>query len=170
MGWAALETTVGPMAVAMYPGSFDPLHNGHVAIIEAGAPLFDRFIVAVGHNPEKQSGMFPGQERAELIRRSVGHLPNVAVELFTGLVTTAAADLGADCLIKGIRSSTDLDVEMLQAKMNAETGGGIPTVFLPGTGEHALISSRYVREIATMGGNVQSVVPAAVLARLQERR
>ena len=154
------------MAVAMYPGSFDPIHNGHLAIIEAGAPLFADFIVAVGHNPAKQSGMLSGEERADLIRTGVSHLPNVRVELFTGLVTTAAADHSVDCLVKGIRSATDLDVEMLQANMNAETGGGLRTIFLPGIGPHALVSSRYVREIAARGGDVSSVVPAAVMERL----
>lgn len=157
------------MAVAMYPGSFDPIHNGHLAIIEAGAPLFAEFIVAVGHNPAKQSGMLDGEARAELIRETVAHVQNVRVELFTGLVTAAAADLGADCLIKGIRSATDLDVEMLQANMNNETGGGLPTIFLPGIGPYALVSSRYVREIAARGGDVSSVVPAAVQKRLAER-
>lgn len=154
------------MAVAMYPGSFDPIHNGHLAIIEAGAPLFDQLIVAVGHNPAKQSGRFTGPERAELIAEVTAHLDNVKVKLFSGLVTVAAAEHGADCLVKGIRSSTDLDVEMLQANMNAVSGGGLPTVFLPGIGPHALVSSRYVREISAAGGDVSTVVPPSVAARL----
>ncbi len=157
------------MAVALYPGSFDPMHKGHLAVIEVGAPLFAELIVAVGHNPAKPSGLFTGEERADMIRASVAHIDNVRVELFTGLVTAAAADLGVDCLLKGIRSASDLDVEMLQANMNAESGGGVTTVFVPGIGPHALVSSRYIREIAARNGDVSSVVPPAVAAALEKK-
>ena len=156
------------MAVALYPGSFDPVHNGHLSVVEVAASLFDRVIVAVGHNPAKPSGMLTPPVRRELIETCVAHLSNVSVGSFTGLVTSAATDLGADCLIKGIRSATDLDAEMLQANMNAKTGGDLPTVFIPGMGDHALVSSRYIREIASRGGEVGRVVPAAVVERLSE--
>ncbi|MGI9595320.1 MAG: pantetheine-phosphate adenylyltransferase [Acidimicrobiales bacterium] len=152
--------------MALYPGSFDPIHNGHLSVIEIAAGLFDRLVVAVGHNPAKPSGMLPAEERAEMIVSTVDHLSNVRVELFTGLVTAAAEDHDVDCLVKGIRSASDLDVEMLQANMNAETGGGLPTVFIPGIGPHALVSSRYIREIAARGGDVRSVVPEVVAKRL----
>ncbi|MEM9563592.1 MAG: pantetheine-phosphate adenylyltransferase [Actinomycetota bacterium] len=152
--------------MALYPGSFDPVHNGHVAVAEVAASLFDDLIVGVGHNPAKPSGLLDPEERMRLIRESLAHVGNVRVEGFTGLVTTAAADLGADCLVKGIRSATDLDAEMLQANMNAKTGADLPTVFLPGIGDHALISSRYVREIAARGGDVGRVVPPVVAERL----
>ncbi len=154
------------MAVALYPGSFDPIHKGHVAVVEIAAGLFDELIVAVGHNPAKPSGELTGEERAEMARVSLAHVDNVRVELFTGLVTVAAADLGADCLVKGIRSASDLDVEMLQANMNAESSGGLPTIFVPGIGPHALVSSRYIREISARGGDISSVVPPAVAERL----
>ncbi len=154
------------MAVALYPGSFDPVHNGHLSVIETAAPLFDQLIVAVGHNPAKPSGLLTGPERADMITASVAHLSNVRVELFTGLVTVAAEEHGADCLVKGIRSASDLDTEMLQANMNAESGNGIPTLFVPAMGAHALVSSRYIREIAARGGNIGSVVPDVVAKRL----
>ncbi len=157
------------MSSALYPGSFDPVHNGHIAVIAMAATVFDEVIVGVGHNPAKPSGFFTGSERMALLEASVGHLANVRVTGFSGLVTSAASDLGVDCLVKGLRSATDLDTEMLQANMNAATGDGLPTVFLPGLGEHALISSRYVREIASAGGDVSGVVPESVLRALAQR-
>ncbi|MDH3680764.1 MAG: pantetheine-phosphate adenylyltransferase [Acidimicrobiia bacterium] len=158
------------MAVALYPGSFDPLHNGHVAVIEIAVEVFDEVLVAVGHNPAKPSGLFTAPERVELIEAATDHLDNVRVVSFTGLVTRAAADQGATCLLKGIRSASDLDIEMLQAKMNAATGDDVPTVFIPGIGTSALVSSRYIREIASAGGDVASVVPDVVAKALAERQ
>lgn len=158
------------MAVALYPGSFDPVHNGHVAVIAMAAAIFDEVIVGVGHNPEKPSGMFGVDERMEMIADAVADLPNVRVAKFAGLVTAAAADLGVTCLVKGLRSATDLDTEMLQAQMNAATGKGLPTVFLPGMGDSALVSSRYIREISAAGGDVSKVVPAGVMRQLEARR
>ena len=158
------------MAVALSPGSFDPVHNGHVAVIAMAAAIFDDVIVGVGHNPEKPSGMFTVDQRMEMIADAVADLPNVRVTKFAGLVTAAAADLGATCLVKGLRSATDLDTEMLQAQMNSATGNGLPTVFLPGMGDSALVSSRYVREIAAAGGDVSKVVPAGVMKQLEARK
>jgi pantetheine-phosphate adenylyltransferase len=156
------------VTTALYPGSFDPVHNGHVAVIELAAPLFSQVIVGVGHNPDKSSGMFTPDERVAMIEQAVAHLSNIRVALFTGLVTAAAGDLGADCLLKGLRGASDLDGEMQQAHMNRTTGG-IPTVFLPAMGPSALVASSYVRQIASMGGDVASAVPTAVLTRLQEK-
>lgn len=156
------------MAVALYPGSFDPVHNGHLSVIGAAASIFDEVIVAVGHNPEKPSGFFTAEERVQLIESSIT-AANVRVTLFAGLVTVAAAEHGAACLVKGLRSGTDLDTEMLQAKMNAATGDGLVTAFLPGIGTDALVSSRYVREIASAGGDVSAVVPDAVVKALAEK-
>ncbi len=156
--------------MALYPGSFDPLHNGHLAVIETAAAVFDEVLVAVGHNPEKPSGFFTGAERVDLITSATDGFANVRVVSFSGLVTQAASDNGATCLLKGLRSSTDLDVEMLQAKMNAASGDDLPTVFIPGIGPNALVSSRYVREIAMAGGDVSSVVPDIVAKSLAERQ
>jgi pantetheine-phosphate adenylyltransferase len=154
------------MAVALYPGSFDPVHNGHLAIIEVACGLFERVIVGVGHNPEKPTGLFSPDERMEMIRQSTDHLINIEVTAFTGLTTDAARELEADCLLKGVRSGSDLDAELLQANMNARTADDLPTAFLPGIGAHALISSRYVREIALRGGDITQVVPEPVAHRL----
>ncbi len=156
------------MSVALYPGSFDPVHNGHIQVISAMAPLFEELIVGVGHNPAKPSGMFTPDERVAMIAESVASLPNVRIELFVGLSTRAATELGADCLVKGVRGAGDLDAEMQQATMNFLTAG-VPTVFAPAMGEASLVSSRYVREIAALGGDITGVVPAVVAARLTER-
>lgn len=156
------------MSVALYPGSFDPVHNGHIQVISAMAPLFDELIVGVGHNPAKPSGMFTPDERVAMIAESVASLLNVRIELFVGLSTRAVQDLGADCLVKGVRGAGDLDAEMQQATMNFLTAG-VPTVFAPAMGEASLVSSRYVREIAALGGDITGVVPAVVAARLTER-
>jgi pantetheine-phosphate adenylyltransferase len=156
------------MGLALYPGSFDPVHNGHLAVIEMATTVFDQVVVAVGHNPSKPGGLFTPDERMELLTETTTEHGNVKVTSFSGLVTGAAADLGAACLVKGIRSASDLDVEMLQANMNARTGG-TPTVFLPALGQHALVSSRYVREIAAAGGDLSAVVPAVVAERLRQR-
>ncbi|MEZ5377805.1 MAG: pantetheine-phosphate adenylyltransferase [Acidimicrobiales bacterium] len=156
------------MSVALYPGSFDPIHNGHLQVIETIAPLFDDLIVGVGHNPEKPSGLFTPDERVAMIRSAVAGLTNVRVELFVGLATAAAIGFGADCLVKGVRGAGDLDAEMQQAAMNSLTAG-VPTLFAPAMGEASLVSSRYVREIAAMGGDINSVVPSAVAAQLNER-
>lgn len=157
------------MAAALYPGSFDPVHNGHLAVIRHVAALFDRVVVGVGHNPEKPSGLFTPTERVEMIRAEVADMGgNVAVELFSGLVTSAATAFGADCLVKGLRGGSDLDAEMQQAHMNATTAG-VPTIFVPATGPSALVASTYIRQIAAMGGNVSDVVPASVHTALTAR-
>lgn len=156
------------MSSALYPGSFDPVHNGHLAVIELVAPLFDELVVGVGHNPDKPSGLFTPDERVAFLRDATAHLGNVRIELFSGLAIVAAAALGADCLVKGIRGASDLDAELQQANMNLVTGG-VPTVFAPGLGEFALVSSTYVRQIGLMGGDVSSVVPAAVADQIRER-
>ncbi len=156
------------MSTALYPGSFDPVHNGHLAVLESIAPLFDTVIVGVGHNPDKPSGLFTPAERVELLESVTSHLSNVQVALFSGLVTVAVADLGADCLIKGLRGGGDLEVEMQQAHMNRTTGA-VPTIFAPGLGSAGLIAGTYVRQIAMMGGDVSGVVPAAVLAGLASK-
>ena len=156
------------MTTALYPGSFDPVHNGHLAVIAHASPLFERIIVGVGHNPDKPSGLFSPTERAAMIEAETASLGNISVELFSGLVTAAAVDLGADCLLKGLRGASDLDAEMQQSHMNLTTGG-IPSVFVPATGPSSLVAGTYVRQIAAMGGDVSDVVPPSVLDALTMR-
>ncbi|MFW2381562.1 MAG: pantetheine-phosphate adenylyltransferase [Acidimicrobiales bacterium] len=156
------------MPAALLPGSFDPFHNGHLAVVRVAASLFDTVVVAIGYNPAKPSGMFTVDERKEMIVESVVDLKNVQVTAFEGLVTTAATLHQADVLVKGIRTSTDLDSEMVQANTNGVTGG-IQTLFVPGVGAAALVASRYLREIGIRGGDISPLVPQPVWDAMQRK-
>ncbi len=156
------------MPAAFLPGSFDPFHNGHLAVVRVAASLFDTAIVAVGYNPGKPSGMFTVEERQKMIAESTRDLTNVQVTSFDGLVTAAAKSHGADVLVKGIRTATDLDAEMVQANTNHATGG-IQTVFVPGVGAAALVASRYLREIGIREGDISSLVPQPVWDAMQRK-
>lgn len=156
------------MPAAFVPGSFDPFHNGHLAVVRVAAAAFERVTVAIGHNPAKPSGLFSIAERTEMIEASVADLPNVQVTAFDGLVTVAAREHGADVLVKGIRTATDLDSEIVQANTNFETGEAT-TMFVPGIGSAALVASRYLREIGIRGGDISSLVPPPVWAAMQSK-
>ncbi len=149
------------MTVALYPGSFDPIHNGHLAVIEAASSVFESVVVGIGYHPTKTSGFFTPQERGELIESCTEIFGNVSVCLFSGLVTAAAKDCGANVILKGLRGGGDLADEMAQAHMNLVTGG-VRTVFMPAIGASARVASTYVRQIATMGGDVSKTVPSVV--------
>jgi pantetheine-phosphate adenylyltransferase len=152
----------------LYPGSFDPLHNGHLEIIEVAAQLFGPVVVAVMVNPQKADGFFPLAEREALIVDSVAHLADVTVEVHAGLVVDAAGRAGADFIVKGVRAAGDLEVEMQMAHTNYAVSG-VRTVFLPSGSAVGFISSRYIREIAKEGRDVSSLVPEPVAVRLKER-
>jgi pantetheine-phosphate adenylyltransferase len=155
------------MATVLYPGSFDPLHNGHVEIIETAARLFDDVVVAAMVNPQKEQGLYGLEQRQDLIERSLAHIDRVRVVMFSGLVIDLARDLGIDFVVKGLRVASDFEVEMQMAQMNLSVGG-IQTVFLPAATEHAFVSSRYIRDMARFGRDVSHLVPPAVAAGLRE--
>lgn len=152
------------MQPVMYPGSFDPLHLGHLDVIEQAVELFDRVVVAVMHNPDKPSGRFTLDERVDAARASVAHLATVSVQAHPGLALDAAKTLDARFIVKGLRVSGDFEVEQQMAQMNWSVSG-VRTVYLPCRPDRSFISSRFVREIAAHGGNVAHLVPAPV-ARL----
>ncbi len=156
------------MTTVLYPGSFDPVHNGHVEIIDVAAGLFDKVVVAALRNPQKGEPMFDLAERSSMLQESVAHLPNVDVVGFSKLVVEVAIDVDADFIIKGLRAVSDFESEMHQAHMNLAISG-VHSVFIPSATTHSFVASKLIREIARFGGDVTSMVPAPVAKRLAER-
>lgn len=158
------------MSTAFYPGSFDPIHNGHIAVVNSAAKIFETVVIGVGNNPAKTNYLLNQDERFSLASNCFSTIDNVKVIKFEGLTTEAAMSVSADCLIKGIRSGSDLDDEMLQAKINYETGNSLTTVFLPAINEFGLVSSTYLRQVTLAGGDLSKLVPVQVSEYLAERQ
>jgi pantetheine-phosphate adenylyltransferase len=159
--------TTGPTHLrVLYPGSFDPIHLGHVDIIEQAHELFGSVVVAVMHNLAKPSGLFPVDERVELARQALDHLPGVAVVAQTGLAVQAAQRAEVDFIVKGLRTAGDFEIEQQMAHNNHAVTG-VRTVYLPCRPELGYISSRFVREIAKYGGSIDHLVPAPVAEALR---
>jgi len=152
---------------AVCPGSFDPVTNGHIDIVRRASRLFDEVVVAVGVNASK-SRLFTADERMEMLRDSVAGLPNVTVDAFTGLLTGFCEEHGIHAIVKGLRAVSDFDYELQMAQMNASLTD-VETVFVPTSPEYSFLASSLVKEVATFGGDVSSLVPAHVHARLQAR-
>ena len=157
------------MPTVLYPGSFDPLHNGHLDVVEQAAELFGRVIVAAMYNPAKPAGFFDLDERQAMIEESVAHLAEVEVRAFAGLAVDAARHAGADFIVKGLRTSADFEVEQQMAHTNHAVSG-IRTVYVPCRADLSFLSSRFIREIAKYGGDVSHLVPDAVARRLKDRQ
>jgi pantetheine-phosphate adenylyltransferase len=161
------------MTTAFYPGSFDPMTNGHLDVLVQALQVADRVIVAIGVHPGK-TPLFSFEERADLIRASLAEaLPekagNIDVVSFDRLVVDAARANGARLLIRGLRDGTDLDYEMQMAGMNRQMAPDVQTVFLPAGTASRPITATLVRQIASMGGDVSAFVPAPVLAALKSK-
>ena len=156
------------MTKVLYPGSFDPIHNGHIEMIETAAHLFDQVVVATMRNPQKGEPLFDLDDRKAMIEESLQHLDNVEVVTFAKLVVTLAAEIGADFIVKGLRSTTDFESEMAQAQVNLNVSG-VHTVFLPSASANSAVASKYIRDIARFGGDVSSMIPDPVAKRLAEK-
>jgi pantetheine-phosphate adenylyltransferase len=152
-------------AEALYPGSFDPFHNGHLDVVEQTVELFGSVVVATMHNREKTGGLFTLDQRLAMIRASVAHLPGVTVAAFPGLAVHAARDAGVHFIVKGLRTPADFEIEQQMAQTNHAVSG-VRTVYLPCTPALSFISSRFIREIAKEGGDVTGMVPPTVAAEL----
>jgi pantetheine-phosphate adenylyltransferase len=158
---------VSGLSKVLYPGSFDPLHNGHLEIIEIASRLFDEVIVVAMVNRTKE-GFFPLDERVAMMEESIAHLPNVSVATSEGLVVDAADALAASFVVKGLRTPGDFEAEMQMAHMN-KTVSGMETVFIPSGTALGFLSSRYIREISTEGRDVSHLVPPPVGMALKAR-
>lgn len=158
-----------PARLAIVPGSFDPLTNGHVDMIRRAAALFDRLVVAVLVN-EQKTPLFTQEERVRMLRQACDAWPNVDVDTFDGLLVDYARRRGAVAIVRGIRSSADFEYEYPMALMNRHLEPQIETVFLVPAAEYAYISSRLVKEVFGLGGSVRALVPPIVADALEARR
>ena len=154
--------------IATFPGTFDPITNGHLDVIRRGAALFDELVVAVGENPEK-SAILAQAVRAGIVREVVAELSNVRVECYTGLTVDLARRLGAAAILRGIRNSSDLQFEF-QVALTNRVVAGVETVFILTNPQYAFTSSSLIRQIAAMGGDVSALVPPQVLPHIQQLR
>jgi len=156
------------MRRAIYPGSFDPVTNGHLDIIERARKLFDEVIVAVAHNDEKQP-LLSLKERLDLLRETAGKIDNVRIAQFKGLLVEFARAEKAGAVIRGLRAVSDFEFEFQMALMNRKLDAGVETIFLMPKDEYTYLSSRIVKEIARLGGDVSGFVPPAVANTLSKK-
>ncbi|MGF1657301.1 MAG: pantetheine-phosphate adenylyltransferase [Verrucomicrobiales bacterium] len=156
------------MRLAVYPGSFDPVTRGHLDVIERAAQLFDVVVVAVAVNSQKTS-LFSIQERADLMRKATLHLPSIQVATLDGLLVDFAKQQGASAVVRGLRAVSDFEFEFQMALMNRKLAPEIETVFLAPKEDYSYVSSRLVKEVARLGGEVSEFVPPHVFEALKEK-
>ena len=156
------------MGRAIYPGSFDPVTNGHLDVIERGRKLFDEVVVAVAYNEEKNA-LFSLEERLQLLEQSIGQIDNVRIAQFDGLLVDFAVAQQANAVIRGLRAVSDFEFEFQMALMNRKLETAVETIFLMPKEEYTYLSSRIIKEIARLGGDVSSFVPPAVVKALRRK-
>jgi pantetheine-phosphate adenylyltransferase len=154
--------------IAIYPGSFDPITNGHLDLVQRGARMFDTLIVAILRNDSKLP-LFSVEERMEMLREVVRPYSNVEVDCFDGLLVDYAAERSATVLLRGIRAISDYEYELQMALMNRRLRPTIETVFMMAHEAYSFISSRLVKEVFRLGGNISGLVPPTVEARMHDR-
>ena len=153
------------MRTVIYPGSFDPLTNGHLDLVQRAAKLFDRVVVAVAKNADK-TPLFSLSERLELVKQSIGHLPNVEADAFDGLLVNYVVRKNASAIVRGLQAISDFEFEFQLALMNRKLNANVETIFMMPKDTYTFLSSRIVKEIARLGGDVSVFVPAHVQTAL----
>jgi pantetheine-phosphate adenylyltransferase len=159
----------GHVTTVLYPGSFDPIHNGHIEIIEVASRLFDEVVVAAVRNPQKGEPLLTLAERQQLVVEATAHLDNVRVTMFSSLVVDLAKEVGADIIVKGLRVVSDFESELMQAHMNKKVSG-VETLFIPASSQHSYLASKLIREIARFGGDISSMVPPATAKLMADKQ
>lgn len=156
------------MNIAIYPGSFDPITNGHLDIITRGAKIYDKLIVAVLVNVDKKC-LFSIEERVELIKRVTNHIENVEVLSFDGLLVDFAKLHNSKVILKGLRTMSDFEYEFQMALMNSKLDSEIETVFMMTSSEYSYVSSSSVKQVAKFGGNINGLVPDELISEIKEK-
>ena len=156
------------MRVAVYPGSFDPLTNGHLDVAERAARIFDRVIIAVAQNESKQP-LFTLEERQDLVVKAVSHISNASVDTFSGLLVDYVEQAEAQVIIRGLRAVSDFEFEFQLALMNRNLNHRVETIFMMPKDTYTFLSSRMVKEVARLGGNIREFVPAPIYAALNHK-
>ena len=157
----------GKFVRAIFPGSFDPITNGHLDVISRGIKLFDELIIAVGRSPVKNQ-LFTPEERVEMIAELIADMPGISVESFSGLTVEYAAKKEADVILRGLRSLTDVQYEF-QLAMTNRAVSGMETVFVMTSEQYGFTSSTLIREVASLGGDLSNLIPKSIYNHLQER-
>ena len=156
------------MITAIYPGTYDPVTNGHVDVISRASRIFDRVVVGVVNNPHHKEPMFPVKERVDFLLEALDGIDNVEVDVFSVLVVDFAHKWGAKVIVKGLRVVSDFEYEFQMNQLNRHLAPDIETVYVMASPQVSFVSSSGVKEIASFGGNVEELVPAAVARRLKE--
>ena len=156
------------MKIGLFPGSFDPCHNGHLEIVDRASKLFDKVVVATIRNPQKGTALFDLEERQELLEEITAHLNNVEIVSMATLTVWVARDVQANAIIRGLRAVSDFEAEMQMAQMNNHLSG-IETIFIPTSPEWSFVASKLVREVWRFGGDVSAFVPEPVAKALAAR-
>ncbi|MGC1784109.1 MAG: pantetheine-phosphate adenylyltransferase [Acidobacteriaceae bacterium] len=154
---------------AIYPGSFDPLTNGHLDLIARGSKIFDHLVVAILNNSEKQESLFPIEDRVEMITEATREFGNISVSTFDGLLVEFARQQQAQALLRGIRAISDYEYEFQMALMNRRLAPQLETVFMMPAEKYSYVSSRLIREVFRLGGSVEGLVPPSVVERMRAR-
>ncbi|MCF0177239.1 MAG: pantetheine-phosphate adenylyltransferase [Bacteroidales bacterium] len=150
------------MRIALFPGSFDPFTSGHLDVVKSALVLFDKVIIAVGYNSTKGGGLFTPKQRVEIIKEATAGMDNIEICAFTGLTVDACRKMGATCIIRGLRTTTDFEFESVVAQANKKMAPDISSVFIPSSQEYSFISSTVVRDVIINGGDARCFMPKGV--------